>query len=826
MKYLDLPKPHGFLIWRGKQKSIASDKPLTAGEHLLIISEGEAFGEIVLGQPAAMNLKEFGNNEDSHCIRPEERRLLWPNSDVLYIHRFKEWKPFEEWVESEKGHKDARTGEMVYTRRVLPDITFTIQNGEAEIIKSPELTDDQKELLSRAERLPKTIVLIDEAVVLEGAKTIVKDGLDSSLVEPTINAVFENTPAIDESLPLYQLALVRIPRMSIKKKELEAKAMPYKPVKNHPGCKEEGKPVGLVGPDGKLAGCHATPKAAMAQAEAIMMNEGKALAEDEKCGPEMGYVMGGAISFADMMAMEEMHEAMEEAHKLTSHFGMLASNIMASPDIMDKPAALKALAEEYAGLVESAMAQKAYEDKWGSGGASREEDKAEDGNSGFLVSGDEGEHLPTKKGGKLDHRLMGAAWAALHGGYRGNKYEGPGKAQAIAKLKKLYEQEGMTPPGEKSLEEADDKAGRRMQRVMMDKLKAAWATIKELMDWADGPMMDEDEEMEMGEMSFGDGFGIAVKTVNGEPWHFAWSTNAFKDREKEIFSTKALEKYVSEAEAKGDMGFFNLWHIGTKENPGLSDFAEIKWQGVIGRILVEAGPYLKDTKGQAAKDYFIQYANSDPDLAPEGWGASPEYKYLPEERATGVYENIWKTRTSILPRMAAANVFTKGATIMALSEQQKATARKIFGEEGAAKMIEDAENTSKELESRVDHKGNNESGEQSTTPEVNPEVGAILNALASLDIPALNQSIQLLAEGQSQLNTRLDDLAGQVKSLEKTEKVKQATETPRFVWQMIQRASDAKETTLAEDDALKNKKPVQTPVQDQSGAASFFPARR
>jgi len=29
---------------------------------------------------------------------------------------------------------------------------------------------------------------------------------------------------------------------------------------------------------------------------------------------------------------------------------------------------------------------------------------------------------------------MGAAWAALHGGYRGNKYEGADKDKAIAHL--------------------------------------------------------------------------------------------------------------------------------------------------------------------------------------------------------------------------------------------------------------------------------------------------------------------------------------------------------------------------------------------------------
>ncbi len=66
---------------------------------------------------------------------------------------------------------------------------------------------------------------------------------------------------------------------------------------------------------------------------------------------------------------------------------------------------------------------------------------------GYLVSGKDGDHLPTETDGKLDHHLMGAAWAALHGGYRGNKYAGPNKAEAITKLKKLYEREKMGLPG-------------------------------------------------------------------------------------------------------------------------------------------------------------------------------------------------------------------------------------------------------------------------------------------------------------------------------------------------------------------------------------------
>lgn len=64
--------------------------------------------------------------------------------------------------------------------------------------------------------------------------------------------------------------------------------------------------------------------------------------------------------------------------------------------------------------------------------------------------------------GDPDHRLMGAAWAALHGGYRGNRYEGPGKAEAIAKLTRMYDAEGMDVP--KADWNGETKAGRVLSR--------------------------------------------------------------------------------------------------------------------------------------------------------------------------------------------------------------------------------------------------------------------------------------------------------------------------------------------------------------------------
>ncbi len=49
MNTIELPRPHGFLIWQGKQKAIADAEALPVGEKLLVVSDGEAFGYATLG---------------------------------------------------------------------------------------------------------------------------------------------------------------------------------------------------------------------------------------------------------------------------------------------------------------------------------------------------------------------------------------------------------------------------------------------------------------------------------------------------------------------------------------------------------------------------------------------------------------------------------------------------------------------------------------------------------------------------------------------------------------------------------------------------------
>lgn len=85
-------------------------------------------------------------------------------------------------------------------------------------------------------------------------------------------------------------------------------------------------------------------------------------------------------------------------------------------------------------------------------GAGSTEAAASKNASDFLVVEDPEKpssyHLQVMKDGEPDRRLMGAAWAALHGGYRGSKYAGPNKTQAIAKLKKMYADMNIATPAE------------------------------------------------------------------------------------------------------------------------------------------------------------------------------------------------------------------------------------------------------------------------------------------------------------------------------------------------------------------------------------------
>ena len=76
-------------------------------------------------------------------------------------------------------------------------------------------------------------------------------------------------------------------------------------------------------------------------------------------------------------------------------------------------------------------------------------DKSKPTGPKYLVTESDGTtHLPyTDNEGNLDHAKAGAAYAALTVGFRGQVYQGPNKAQALATLKGIYKSQGWAYPG-------------------------------------------------------------------------------------------------------------------------------------------------------------------------------------------------------------------------------------------------------------------------------------------------------------------------------------------------------------------------------------------
>lgn len=116
------------------------------------------------------------------------------------------------------------------------------------------------------------------------------------------------------------------------------------------------------------------------------------------------------------------------------------------------PAMRKAMAANYPNASEDKPVPANDEPgKWLS--VTKKEPDGEHPASHYLYVGDSSQvstwHLPVKDtSGKISPRHLGAAHAALTKGFRGQKYGGPGKGKALAKLRNLYHSAGMEWPGD------------------------------------------------------------------------------------------------------------------------------------------------------------------------------------------------------------------------------------------------------------------------------------------------------------------------------------------------------------------------------------------
>jgi len=294
------------------------------------------------------------------------------------------------------------------------------------------------------------------------------------------------------------------------------------------------------------------------------------------------------------------------------------------------------------------------------------------------------------------------------------------------------------------------------------------------------------------------GFKVFEQPDGSLRW-LSWTSNAFQDREQEIFATKALEEYASRAMDTGRHGELWLGHIPV--NVGIPD-----GHIVLGRFLVETGPFGDTEDGKKAATFLAAYK--------EPLEMSHRYQYIEEDRADKVYEWLDIVERSVLPAGTAANLWTSMATIteevknMAqLPEKVVNFFKEALGEERWEQVKDNTEALTKALEAAgVEYKLEEEvdptqekpvkgkDGEPAVKVDVElPDAVTVAFAQASKDFEALEAKVEPLLgipKAIEELTAKVEDLA---KSDAEKIKAMAQEETPRVA---LWRASQADETKL------------------------------
>ena len=155
------------------------------------------------------------------------------------------------------------------------------------------------------------------------------------------------------------------------------------------------------------------------------------------------------------------------------------------------------------------------------------------------------------------------------------------------------------------------------------------------------------------------------KDKTGRYRWFSISSNAFRDRDGEIVSLKALVADVVRADATGEYGPLRFWHM-----PGV-DIGQCDFNMIHGRMLIESGTFKSEKialkVAKKAKDYQLSIGFKHPSDNPD---------------QNGVFHKIKRFERSLVPAGRAANPFTllsvKEKTEMSNSEKI-ATLKALLG---------------------------------------------------------------------------------------------------------------------------------------------------
>lgn len=219
------------------------------------------------------------------------------------------------------------------------------------------------------------------------------------------------------------------------------------------------------------------------------------------------------------------------------------------------------------------------------------------------------------------------------------------------------------------------------------------------------------------------GFKVYLDNEGQYRW-LSFSSNAFEDLEKELFTTNALKEAIEYADKQDERGPLLIYHIPSAEI-GHCDF-----QTMEGRFLIESGTFDDTPLGNKAREYFV---NSD-----EEHQVSIGYLYHDGDEKDGQYDWLRITERSVTPNGAAANPWTSFKVIGEenMDSNHLAMLEKVFGKEMTQTVISEADAKTKELEQKVRFK------EKKTEPEISESLKNIKTLIDALPENEENKAVR------------------------------------------------------------------------------------
>lgn len=183
--------------------------------------------------------------------------------------------------------------------------------------------------------------------------------------------------------------------------------------------------------------------------------------------------------------------------------------------------------------------------------------------------------------------------------------------------------------------------------------------------------------------------GLSIfKEANGEYRWITFSSTAFRDRDGEIVSIKALQDDCDRADRTGEYGPLRWWHV-----PGV-DIGKCDFNMVYGRTLIESGtfnsPEIAQAVAKEAHGLQISIGFNHPKNQPD---------------SAGVFHQIRRFERSLLPAGRAANLFTnlvvrKESNMASIQEKLKAFGALLKDDELVAGILAQVQSSEKSADEK------------------------------------------------------------------------------------------------------------------------------